>query len=181
MSFRCGCSLAGVAERRGSSNELKGCINDAHCMKYLLTTRLGFREADIVMLTDDQNSPQAWPTRANMVCPEFLCTMLTGSLCLMCLQHCAAAPCRVKAVQAVSFVMLCPLCLVKSDWPEIPRAEHETFSSFPLIDHKPLKPPRGLQTLSNMRSWQQRVSITLFGSALLKVISWLCSFIRCRC
>ena len=53
---------------RGSPNELKGCINDAHCMKYLLTTRLGFREADIVMLTDDQNNPQAWPTRANMVC-----------------------------------------------------------------------------------------------------------------
>jgi hypothetical protein len=38
-------------------------------MKYLLTTRLGFREAGIVMLTDDQNNPQAWPTRANMVRP----------------------------------------------------------------------------------------------------------------
>ncbi len=60
----CGC--------RGSSNELKGCINDAHCMKYLLTTKLGFREADIVMLTDDQNNPQAWPTRANMVSAETL-------------------------------------------------------------------------------------------------------------
>ena len=65
-----GAHLHGVDGRRGSANELKGCINDAHCMKYLLTTRLGFRDADIVMLTDDQNNPQAWPTRANMVRPK---------------------------------------------------------------------------------------------------------------
>ena len=60
---------------RGSQHELKGCINDAHCMKYLLTSRLGFKDSDIVMLTDDQNNPQAWPTRGNMVglkLPEIL-------------------------------------------------------------------------------------------------------------
>ena len=55
---------------RGSQHELKGCINDAHCMKYLLTTRLGFKDSDIVMLTDDQSNPQAWPTRGNMVGPS---------------------------------------------------------------------------------------------------------------
>ena len=56
---------------RGSPHELKGCINDSHCIKYLLTTRLGFRPEDIVMLTDDQNAPQAWPTRANIVRCQF--------------------------------------------------------------------------------------------------------------
>jgi hypothetical protein len=28
-----------------------GCINDARCMKYLLTTKLGFKEEQILMLT----------------------------------------------------------------------------------------------------------------------------------
>ena len=68
--------------------ELKGCINDAHCMKYLLTTRLGFREADIVMLTDDQNNPQAWPTRANMV-RQTSCAFCTPR----CSLACSESPC----------------------------------------------------------------------------------------
>lgn len=52
---------------RGSSAELRGCINDAHCMRYLLKTRFNFQDSDIVMLTDDAPAPQSWPTRANMV------------------------------------------------------------------------------------------------------------------
>ncbi|KAK9908707.1 hypothetical protein WJX75_001808 [Coccomyxa subellipsoidea] len=52
---------------RGSSSELRGCINDAHCLRHLLTSRCNFRESDIVMLTDDSPNPQAWPTRANML------------------------------------------------------------------------------------------------------------------
>ncbi|KAL0397418.1 UNVERIFIED_CONTAM: Metacaspase-1 [Sesamum calycinum] len=34
-----------------SRHELKGCINDAKCMKYLLTNRFHFPESSIVMLT----------------------------------------------------------------------------------------------------------------------------------
>lgn len=52
---------------RGSSSELRGCINDAHCLRHLLTSRFNFRDSDIVMLTDDSPNPQAWPTRANML------------------------------------------------------------------------------------------------------------------
>ena len=33
----------------------------------MLKTRFGFRDEDITMLTDDQNSPAAWPTRGNML------------------------------------------------------------------------------------------------------------------
>ena len=34
---------------------------------YLLKTRFGFRDEDITVLTDDQSSPSAWPTRGNML------------------------------------------------------------------------------------------------------------------
>ncbi|BDA41997.1 Metacaspase-1A [Coccomyxa sp. Obi] len=52
---------------RGSRAELRGCINDAHNLRYLLKTRFGFQDSNIVMLTDDSPNPQAWPTRANMM------------------------------------------------------------------------------------------------------------------
>ncbi|KAL0429431.1 UNVERIFIED_CONTAM: Metacaspase-1 [Sesamum radiatum] len=38
-----------------SRHELKGCINDAKCMKYLLTNRFHFPESSIVMLTGKTN------------------------------------------------------------------------------------------------------------------------------
>lgn len=51
---------------RGSSNALNGCINDAHCMMFLLKSRFQFQDSDFRVLTDDQASPSQWPTRANM-------------------------------------------------------------------------------------------------------------------
>ncbi|RRT56966.1 hypothetical protein BHE74_00039781 [Ensete ventricosum] len=36
---------------RNTRSELKGCINDAKCMKYLLINRFGFPESSIIMLT----------------------------------------------------------------------------------------------------------------------------------
>lgn len=36
---------------RNTRHELKGCINDAKCMKYLLINRFGFQESNIIMLT----------------------------------------------------------------------------------------------------------------------------------
>ena len=53
--------------RRGSPHALQGCINDAHCMRYMLMNRLGFGDADIQMLTDDLPFPAGWPTRSNML------------------------------------------------------------------------------------------------------------------
>ena len=51
----------------GARFALKGCVNDAHCLAHLLNTRMGFRDMDIMMLTDDNPNPQRWPTRANMI------------------------------------------------------------------------------------------------------------------
>ncbi|CCM04227.1 uncharacterized protein FIBRA_06394 [Fibroporia radiculosa] len=51
----------------GQSAELHGCINDAHNMRRFLINEYGYRENDIVMLTDDQADPRSIPTRANMI------------------------------------------------------------------------------------------------------------------
>ncbi|DBA75792.1 TPA: hypothetical protein ACH3X1_010200 [Trebouxia sp. C0004] len=56
----CGCNY------KGSSNALNGCINDAHCMMFLLKNRFQFQDSDFRVLTDDQASHSQWPTRANM-------------------------------------------------------------------------------------------------------------------
>lgn len=41
---------------RSSRNELKGCINDAKCMKYLLLNRFQFPDSSILMLTGKNNN-----------------------------------------------------------------------------------------------------------------------------
>lgn len=46
--------------------ELKGCLNDAKCMKYLLTSRFQFPESSIILLTDDQTDPLKLPTKHNL-------------------------------------------------------------------------------------------------------------------
>ena len=51
---------------RGTGSALNGCINDAQCMMFLLKSRFQFQDSDFRVLTDDQNSPSQWPTRANM-------------------------------------------------------------------------------------------------------------------
>ncbi|EIM91225.1 uncharacterized protein STEHIDRAFT_49989 [Stereum hirsutum FP-91666 SS1] len=50
----------------GTSAELKGCINDARNIKRFLCGQFGYKEDDIVMLTDDQNDPRAIPTKENI-------------------------------------------------------------------------------------------------------------------
>lgn len=50
----------------GTSAQLRGCINDAKCMDYLLKTKFGFKQENILMMTDDCPDPLRRPTRANM-------------------------------------------------------------------------------------------------------------------
>jgi len=51
----------------GTSNELKGCINDVRNMSQFMNTRYRFAWDDMVILTDDQANPMAHPTRANII------------------------------------------------------------------------------------------------------------------
>lgn len=50
----------------GKTHPLKGSINDAKCMNYLLTESLGFRSENILMLTDDETDPSKLPTKLNI-------------------------------------------------------------------------------------------------------------------
>ncbi|KAJ3532748.1 hypothetical protein NM688_g7380 [Phlebia brevispora] len=51
----------------GQQAQLKGCINDAHNVKRFLCTNYGYKDDDIVMLTDDSRDPRSIPTKANML------------------------------------------------------------------------------------------------------------------
>ncbi|PBK64449.1 hypothetical protein ARMSODRAFT_961961 [Armillaria solidipes] len=51
----------------GQDGELNGCINDAHNIRNFLCTRFGYREEDIVMLTDDSQHHRQIPTRENIL------------------------------------------------------------------------------------------------------------------
>ncbi|KAI4324887.1 hypothetical protein MLD38_030331 [Melastoma candidum] len=51
---------------RNTPNELKGCINDARCMKYLLVNRFRFPESSILMLSEEEADPLRHPTKHNM-------------------------------------------------------------------------------------------------------------------
>lgn len=46
--------------------KLKGCINDAKCMKYLLINRFKFPENEILMLTEEERDPYRIPTKQNI-------------------------------------------------------------------------------------------------------------------
>ncbi|KAE8668266.1 hypothetical protein F3Y22_tig00112343pilonHSYRG00045 [Hibiscus syriacus] len=50
----------------GKYYSLKGSINDAKCMRYLLVEKLGFPLDSVLMLTDDQQDPLLKPTKRNM-------------------------------------------------------------------------------------------------------------------
>lgn len=53
---------------RGQDGELNGCINDVQCMKFLLTTKFGYHEQAIVVLTEDSaDQSNMRPTRQNML------------------------------------------------------------------------------------------------------------------
>ncbi|KXN81388.1 Metacaspase-1, partial [Leucoagaricus sp. SymC.cos] len=52
---------------RGQNHELRGCINDARNVRRWLINHHGFRNEDIVLLTDDTTEPRHLPTRQNMI------------------------------------------------------------------------------------------------------------------
>ncbi|WMV20004.1 hypothetical protein MTR67_013389 [Solanum verrucosum] len=51
---------------KNTRNELKGCINDAKCMKFLLTNRFNFPQDSILMLTEEERDPYRIPTKHNI-------------------------------------------------------------------------------------------------------------------
>lgn len=51
---------------KNSRHELKGCINDAKCMKFLLVNRFKFPEDSILMLTEEEKDPYKIPTKHNI-------------------------------------------------------------------------------------------------------------------
>ncbi|KAL6008523.1 Metacaspase-1 [Asimina triloba] len=51
---------------RFSRHELKGCINDAKCMRHLLVNRFKFPESSIIMLTEEETDPYRIPTKHNL-------------------------------------------------------------------------------------------------------------------
>ncbi|GLU20850.1 hypothetical protein SLE2022_370280 [Rubroshorea leprosula] len=46
--------------------ELRGCINDAKCMKYLLVNRFKFPDSSIIMLTEEETDPYKLPNKHNI-------------------------------------------------------------------------------------------------------------------
>ncbi|XP_061995514.1 metacaspase-1-like [Rosa rugosa] len=49
-----------------SRHELKGCINDAKCMRYLLINKFKFPDDSILMLTEEETQPAKIPNRYNI-------------------------------------------------------------------------------------------------------------------
>nr|GLL21020.1 metacaspase-1-like [Ipomoea trifida] len=51
---------------RNSRHELKGCLNDAKCMRFLLVNRFKFPPDSILMLTEEETDPYRIPTKHNI-------------------------------------------------------------------------------------------------------------------
>ncbi|KAL3524099.1 hypothetical protein ACH5RR_016933 [Cinchona calisaya] len=51
---------------KNSKQELKGCINDTKCMKFLLINRFKFPPDSILMLTEEETDPHRIPTKHNI-------------------------------------------------------------------------------------------------------------------
>ncbi|XP_006456382.1 hypothetical protein AGABI2DRAFT_122285 [Agaricus bisporus var. bisporus H97] len=51
----------------GQSHELRGCINDARNVRKFLINNHGYKNEDIVLLTDDTSEPRHLPTRQNLI------------------------------------------------------------------------------------------------------------------
>lgn len=51
----------------GTQNALNGCINDVHNVKNFIIRGYGYKEDDIVVLTDDQSAANRRPTKANIL------------------------------------------------------------------------------------------------------------------
>ncbi|KAK4739762.1 hypothetical protein R3W88_003459 [Solanum pinnatisectum] len=57
--------LCGITYR-GHPKSLKGSINDVLSMRYFLVEKLGFPNASVVVLTEDEKDPYKYPTKANI-------------------------------------------------------------------------------------------------------------------
>ncbi|KAL3651174.1 Metacaspase-1 [Castilleja foliolosa] len=57
--------IVGISYRY-SRHELKGCINDAKCMRHLLINKFRFPESSILMLTEEETDPYRIPNKQNM-------------------------------------------------------------------------------------------------------------------
>ncbi|KAG2669112.1 hypothetical protein I3843_14G019300 [Carya illinoinensis] len=57
--------ICGISYRY-STHELKGCINDAKCMRYLLINKFKFPPDSIIMLTEEETDPYKIPTKYNI-------------------------------------------------------------------------------------------------------------------
>ncbi|KAM3323139.1 metacaspase-1 [Capsicum chacoense] len=57
--------IVGISYRY-SRHELKGCLNDSKCMKYLLINKFQFPEASILMLNEEETDPYRTPTKQNI-------------------------------------------------------------------------------------------------------------------
>ncbi|GMH00649.1 hypothetical protein Nepgr_002488 [Nepenthes gracilis] len=57
--------ICGISYRY-SRHELKGCINDAKCMKYFLINKFQFPADSIIMLTEEETDPYKIPTKHNI-------------------------------------------------------------------------------------------------------------------
>lgn len=51
----------------GSKNALRGCINDSRAMTAFLQDKYGYKQDDMVILTDDSRDPRSLPTRENII------------------------------------------------------------------------------------------------------------------
>jgi len=60
-AFICGINYIGTRQ------QLSGCINDARCMHYLLRHRVGFRDENMLFMSDDHPDPMRKPTKANIL------------------------------------------------------------------------------------------------------------------
>ncbi|CAN4107968.1 unnamed protein product [Withania somnifera] len=57
--------LCGITYR-GHPKSLKGSINDVLSMRYFLVEKLGFPNASVIVLTEDEKDPYKYPTKANI-------------------------------------------------------------------------------------------------------------------
>ncbi|KAG7028729.1 Metacaspase-1, partial [Cucurbita argyrosperma subsp. argyrosperma] len=57
--------ICGISYRY-SRHELKGCLNDAKCMRYLLINKFRFPEDSILMLTEEETDPYRIPYKNNI-------------------------------------------------------------------------------------------------------------------
>ncbi|XP_075081812.1 metacaspase-1-like [Nicotiana tabacum] len=57
--------IIGITYKK-TKNELKGCLNDAKCMKYLLVNRFKFPQDSVLMLTEEERDPYKIPTKHNI-------------------------------------------------------------------------------------------------------------------